>query len=75
MTGFVAALACEPHAQAPLDIGELRQAAGRVLEDVELLIQLPVEELQHFFRMSIGQVHAVGPALHDPEAGIGRGDS
>jgi hypothetical protein len=65
MAGLVGALAREPHPQLPLGLRKIAEAAGRAFEAVDLLVHLPVRELDLVQRVLVGKVDTLAPAILD----------
>src|SRR5262249_21968655 len=70
---LVGALARETHARLPILAREVAEVAGAAFEAIDLLVHLPVEELELPQRMVLGKIGAVGPALGHCKARVARG--
>src|SRR5262249_36988836 len=70
MASLVGALASEKHPQLPGRIRKVSDRSRRAFGCVHLLVHLPVHELQHLARISLGKVCAFLPGVDDLEARV-----
>ena len=62
MARFVRALARQTKAQLPVRSGKVREVAGRAFEAVDLLVHLPMEELDRAPRVPVREVWRTPPS-------------